>query len=406
MNTSIALSLDMRRSRADNTYPIILRLSHKRQTIAISSGYAVKEEHWDDKARRIRKSCTYIENITRVNNILEKTKAKAVDAITRLEERGELALLSAKELKDMLTDTDQTAGFFVYVQNLVDELHRQKRVGTAEYYRNVLREVKNFRDGRDFTLEELSYAFLMKFESYYLAKGLERNGLNVYMRGLKAICNRAIKDRLIERDKYPFINYKIIAKPTRKRAIDLEAINRVVALDLDPDSKLFEARAMFLFSFYTMGMPFVDMAFLKAENIVDGRIQYGRKKTGKQFDIKVSDSLKPILAYFMQGKNAGDFLMPIITAATLTGQYKNVRDVRKRYNARLEKLAEQAGIEEKLTSYVSRHSFATLADNMAIPVTAISQMLGHLKLSTTQVYLAGLKKDVLDDYNERILTGK
>ena len=138
---------------------------------------------------------------------------------------------------------------------------------------------------------------------------------------------------------------------------------------------------------------------------MDGRIQYRRRKTGKFFDIKITDNLKPILDHYLDGKNDNEFLLPIIKREKLVDQYKDIQWAQKRYNKRLKTIAGKAGIQEKLTSYVSRHSFASIANNMAIPVTAISEMLGHQRLTTTQVYLAGLQKDSIDQYNERILSG-
>lgn len=176
-------------------------------------------------------------------------------------------------------------------------------------------------------------------------------------------------------------------------------------LDLEHGSGLFEARNFFLISFYSMGASFIDLAFLKKENLVDGRLQYQRQKTGRHYDIKIEPQLQKILNYYLKGKKKDDFIFPIIRREELTDQYRDIQWAQNRYNKRLKIIAEMAKIEEKLTSYVSRHSFATLADQMEISLTAISQMMGHERVSTTQVYLASLKSNVLDKYNERIIRG-
>ena len=158
-------------------------------------------------------------------------------------------------------------------------------------------------------------------------------------------------------------------------------------------------------SFYMMGAPFIDLAFLKTENIIDGRIQYKRQKTSRHYDIKITPQLQGILDCYIKGKKPHEFILPLIKRETPQDQYMDVQSTQNRYNKQLKQIAKLAGIEENLTSYVSRHSFATLANQMEIPITAISQMLGHEKVSTTQVYLASFGKNVLDDYNERILGG-
>jgi len=406
MNTNVVISLDTRRERKDKTYPIIFRLSHDGKTLPISSGYSVPEKFWDDTYRKIRNSYKGIDNITRANNFLEKEKARFIDVLTKLKDKDELRFLSINEIKERLTALKSDETFFSYTQMIIDDMIKQKRVGNARSYSNTLREMKVFRDKKDFTFNELSYNFLKKFEAYYLAKGLSENGLAVYMRTLRAIYNRAAKDGVAEKDVYPFENYTIKTKPTKKRAIGMDAIQRIIGLEYEQGSILFETRNIFLMSFYLMGAPFVDLAYLTVNNIVDGRIQYKRQKTGKHYDIKISENLLPIIEYYKNDKSGDDYLLHIIKRGTLGDQYKDIMWARKRYNKRLKLIATDAKIGENLTSYVSRHSFASIANNMAIPLTAISEMMGHQKISTTQIYLAGLQKQVIDDYNEKIVSGK
>ncbi len=403
MNSSIVLSLDTRRQKADKTFPIMLRLSHNGKTTSLSTGYSVPVSFWDEKGRKIKNGYKAIENVTRLNNLLAKERSYALDIITKLHDRNELGFLSITDLKNLISSKGNKSSFFEYTEKQIAELIKLKRIGNARNYSNILREVKKFRNEVDFPFRELNFSFLKRFERYYLEKGLGENGLSVYMRGIRAIFNKAIGDKIVEKEAYPFDQYTILSKPTKKRAINLEAIQKIVKVKLKKGDSLSEARNMFLMSFYMMGAPFIDLAFLTRANIVDGRIQYKRRKTGKFFDIKITENLKPILDHYMKGKSENEFLLPIIKREELVDQYKDIQWARKRYNKRLKTIGEKSGIQEKLTSYVSRHSFASIANNKAIPVTAISEMLGHQRLSTTQVYLAGLNKDVLDNYNESIL---
>ncbi|MFD1000213.1 phage integrase SAM-like domain-containing protein [Ohtaekwangia kribbensis] len=407
MNSSVVLSLDTRREKADKTFPVILRLSHNGKTTGISTGYSIPEASWDDESRQIRRSYKGLENVTRINNLLAKERAKALDIIARLHDRNELDYLSITELKGLISTKGNQATFFEYVEKQIKELIKLNKIGNARNYSNILREVKKFRNEVDFPFRELNYMFLKKFESYYLEKGLGENGLSVYMRGIRAILNKAIAEKLVEKEAYPFEQYTIPSKPTKKRAISLDAIQKIVQVKFKKgEESLGEARNIFLMSFYMMGAPFIDLAFLTKANIIDGRVQYRRRKTGKFFDIKITENLRPILDHYLKDKKEKEFLLPIIKREALVDQYKDIQWAQKRYNKRLKIIAGKAGIQEKLTSYVSRHSFASIANNMAIPVTAISEMLGHQRLTTTQVYLAGLQKDAIDRYNETILSGK
>ena len=145
------------------------------------------------------------------------------------------------------------------------------------------------------------------------------------------------------------------------------------------------------------------MAYLKVANIIDGRIKFRRKKTGKLYDIKITEQLKSILDNYLEGKDKEDYIFPIIKRQNPAKQEREINWERQRYNRGLKKIQELCGIEQKLTTYVSRHSFATQAMLHNIPLEAISAMLGHSKLNTTQIYLKSLPTTVLDQYNERLI---
>lgn len=135
------------------------------------------------------------------------------------------------------------------------------------------------------------------------------------MRTIRAILNKAIKDGLSDKKVYPFADYTIKTKPTRKRAISYEAIQKILSLKLEPSDPLFNARNFFILSFYLMGAPFIDLAFLKVSSIADGRVQYKRKKTSKYYDIKITPNLEKILHHYIRGKKEDDYILPIIKRA-------------------------------------------------------------------------------------------
>mgnify|MGYP003676184491 CR=1 FL=1 len=223
------------------------------------------------------------------------------------------------------------------------------------------------------------------------------------MRTIKAIYNKGIKEDIIERENYPFYKYQIKTNPTEKRAIKVEHIKKILELDLINEHSLFHYRNYFLLSYMTMGMSYIDMAFLKKSNFVDGRIKFHRKKTSKMYDIKITEQASEILKFYLPKKKLNDFILPILKRDSLELQYKDAQWGLKNYNKGLKKIAELCSIEERLTSYVSRHSFATHALFKNIPLLAISSMLGHSNLSTTQIYLKSLPNDILDGYNKNLV---
>lgn len=401
MNTSVKISLDTRKQKKDLTYPIILRITHKRRTTAISTGYSVQLKDWDKKKEIIKSTYRGVESVTRLNNYLLKQKSNALEIITKLADKNELGLMSVTEIKLRITNSKRISSFYNYSENLISELQKSGKIGNARAYSHSLSAIKSFHGKKDLSFEEINYNFLNKLEQHHLSKGNSLNGLAVYLRTIRAIYNKAIKANIIDKSLYPFDKYKIKTKPTVKRAISGELIKRVKDAELNSNVALNDARNYFMASFYLMGISFVDLAYLTKENIVDGRIQFIRRKTGQIFSIKISEDLKKIIDYY-RDKNS-NYLFPIfIKKSTDIGQYKQIQEARKRYNKRLKKIAELCNIEENLTSYVSRHSFASLAKNNDIPLQAISQMMGHTSIKTTEIYLDSLNNDKIDDFNESI----
>ncbi|HDZ04669.1 hypothetical protein LCGC14_0354370 [marine sediment metagenome] len=403
MQTSLSLSLDTRRIRKDSSFPIIIRLGHFQKTTSIATGQSVQETYWDDSKKLVRRSYKGVQSVQFLNNLLRSELTKAQEIINRLHHKGELDFLSVTQLKNKIVNKSKYDSFFVYGLAKAQELRESKRFGTARNYEGVLNILKVFNNGKNLKFNELNLSFLERFDRFHLSKpGNTQNGLASYMRTIKAIYNKGIKDGIIEREHYPFQNYQIRTVPTEKRAIKVEYIKKILELNFEENNSLFNYRNYFLLSYLTMGMSFIDMAFLQKGNIVDGRIKFQRKKTSKMYDIKITEQISVILKYYVSHKKRSDFILPILKRDTLELQYKDAQWGLKNYNKGLKKIAALCNIEERLTSYVSRHSFATHALFKNIPLSAISAMLGHSKLSTTQIYLKSLPSNIIDTYQEEL----
>ncbi|MBS1619923.1 MAG: site-specific integrase [Bacteroidetes bacterium] len=403
MRTFVVLALDTRRAKSDGTYPVLLRIIHYEKPASITLGIYLKKEDWDAKIRTIKPSYKGTESVTRLNNFLQKKKSEAIDIITKLDEKKTLDSLTVTQIKDLISKKSDSGSFFEYGQTLVDGLLETNRLGNYRSYKCALSVLKKFNSNRDLSFRELTYSYLVKFEQNHLKKGGSLNGLAVYMRTIRAIYNQAIKAGLAEQEFYPFKNYEIKTTKTRKRAISIESIKSIQNLQLTPKDHLYHPRNLFMASFYMRGISFTDLAHLKVSDMIDGRIHYDRQKTGKPYDIKITSELQSILDIYLVGKEIDDFIFPIIQQKDLKKQYEEIQDKRKRFNDNLKRIAKLCGITENLTSYVSRHSFATRAKNLGVPIATISDMLGHADTKTTEVYLASLSSDIMDDFHKKII---
>ncbi|WP_111308663.1 site-specific integrase [Confluentibacter sediminis] len=403
MNTLITLMLDQRRMKKDGKYPIIFRITHNRKTTSISTGYSILTTYWDEKKKEIKSNYKEVESVRFLNTILLKEKARINEVINKLYDKGELQYLSINQVKQHVTRKVNYSSFLEYGNHLVEELISVRRFGTARTYEFTLKIMKTFANKKDIKFNEVNYDFLMKFEKFHLSKEDNNlNGLAFYLRTIRAIYNKGIKDGCIDKEAYPFTEYKIRTTPTKKRALDITYIKKILDLQLPIEHELFHTRNYFLISYMLYGMPFMDMAFLKVADIKNGRVVYQRKKTLKNYDIKISDKLYEILKFYKKDKLKQDFILPIIKREKPEQQYQDVIRLRAMYNDKLKKIAVLCNIDQSLSSYVSRHSFATNAMLQDIPLQAISAMLGHSKLNTTQIYLKSLPNEILDRYNERL----
>ncbi|MDC6365201.1 MULTISPECIES: site-specific integrase [Flavobacteriaceae] len=403
MNTNVKLSLDTRRQKKDASYPIILRLTHFRKTTSISLGQSVSKEYWDTKNEKIKRAYKGTSSVSKLNNLLLKEKTRAVDIINDLHEKDELDFLSILQLKNKIVKTSSYKSFIEYSKCIIDDLKKAERFGNANTYHAVIKVLEKFTKGNDIKFNEINYDFLKRFENWHFSRGNSVNALSTYMRTIKAIFNKAIKSDVVARDAYPFTHYRIKTAPTEKRALDADSIKSIMLLKLKESDSLFHYRNYFLASYMLYGISFMDLAFLKVQNIVDNRLKFQRRKTSKPYDISVTPQLKEILSFYLSNKQKSDFIFPIIKREIFELQYKDVLWARKRYNKGLKEIAVKCNIEQRLTSYVSRHSFATQAMLQDVPLQAISAMLGHNRLSTTQVYLKSLPSEILDDYNKKLV---
>ena len=277
-----------------------------------------------------------------------------------------------------------------------------KRIGkqrTAETYTTGLNSFIRFTDGKDVPLEEMDSNLMVAYETWLRSTGACPNTTSFYMRNLRAIYNRAVEKELTVQ-RYPFKHVYTGIDKTVKRAVPLKIIRRIKELDLTMSPAMDYARDMFMFSFYTRGMSFIDMAFLKKKDLQNGILTYRRQKTGQQLFIKWEEPMRKIIDKYDTSKTP--YLLPIIRNmdAEKRRQYKNAAHL---INDKLKKLGGQLGLSIPLTSYVARHAWASIAKSKNIPLSTISEAMGHDSENTTRIYLASLDTSVVDKANSLIL---
>lgn len=374
---------------------------HKRQARQVHAGYKVYPREWDpaksgvilnpdmDNDRR-----AYLMSVeTAVSDDLSRIKS----IIARLDGSG--CDYSSAKVIEAFHSAEWCVGFISFARQLTDNLKQIGRRRTSETYSTVINSFSRFRKNRDILFDQMDSILMCGYESYLKGIGICPNSTSFYMRNLRAIYNLAVeKDLTMQR--FPFKHVYTGIDKTVKRAVTIKTIRQIRELDLSQNPSAEEARDLFMFSFYTRGMSFIDMAYLKKTDIKNGILSYRRHKTGQQLCIKWEKPMQEIVDKY--DTSSTPYLLPIIidSDADERLQYKNAAH---RINSWLKKIGRQIGLSVPLTSYVARHSWASAAKAQGIPLSVISEGMGHDSESTTRIYLASLETSVVDKANSIIL---
>lgn len=288
---------------------------------------------------------------------------------------------------------------FNFMQGVIAQLQQMGKQRTSETYRCTLKSFMQFREDKDVLLADIDSDLMLMYEAHLHNRGLTKNSTSFYMRILRAVYNRAVEKNLTT-NRIPFKHVYTGIDKTIKRAIPLKAIKQIKNLDLSLQPSLDFARDMFLFSFYTRGMSFIDMAYLKKKDLSNGILSYRRRKTGQQLFIRWEKCMQEIVNKYDIPQS--EFLLPIIKRADKDNRLQYQSALRF-VNNHLKSVVALLNIGITISMYTARHSWASIAKSKNIPISVISEGMGHDSEMTTQIYLASLDNAVVDRANAQIL---
>lgn len=289
---------------------------------------------------------------------------------------------------------------FMNVQ--IEQLQSANRFGTAKNYQKCLKSFSTFLKDRDVAVSAVNKELIWQYNTYLINKGLVKNSISFYMRILRTVYNQAVKQKLVTQS-HPFADVYTGIDQTRKRAVSETVVKELKNLNIDNNPELSLARDLFIFSYCCRGMSFVDVAFLKKNDIKDGVICYKRKKTGQLMMVKIEPCIKAIMERY--NRNSSIYVFPILKSVEYGNAFREYQSAINIYNRNLRRLSVMLQLESKLTSYTARHSWATAARKHNIPISVISAGMGHTSEQTTRIYLAMLENIVIDNANQTILNG-
>lgn len=293
-----------------------------------------------------------------------------------------------------------TNHFFAFMEQVIAQLKAMGKERTPETYAATLRSFRRFRQGRDLMFHEMDSDMMQAYESYLRSNGVRPNTTSFYMRILRAVYNRAVEKNLTVQ-RHPFRHVYTGVDKTVKRAVPLQTVRRIREMDLSDSSTLAFARDVFLFSFYTRGMSFVDIAYLRKKDLSGGVLSYRRRKTGQQLFVKWEKCMQEIVHRYNNPHSP--YLLPIISPSGEVEPRRQYIYAAHRINRHLKTIGNRLGLSVPLTMYVSRHAWASIARSKNVPLSVISEGMGHDSEHTTRIYLASLDTIAIDRANSKIL---
>ena len=361
MNTYLDVVCYRSKILADGTSPIMLRLTKDGKRKYISLHLSANQSQWDFKKNSPKRNCPDRDAILAV---IESKSRQYREQITQFKVEGKDYTLET--LVQRVENPVRQMNFGEYLDNLVSVLKAENRYGYARNIVELKASVLHFRKTLDFYFSDIDLRWLRDYELYLRGKGNKANTIGIRFRALRMLYNRAITDRVVKRDSYPFDDFKVseFHEQTMKRAISKEDIKRIMSLELRTVTTyhspyLSLGRDLFLFSYLSCGINLTDMARLRYCDVFEGRLSYHRQKTGRLISFQLQPmALEIIEKYRKPEATPNDYVFPILDRKvhkTEMQKREKIHKAMKATNKALRRIGEQLGIPIDLTTYVARH---------------------------------------------------
>lgn len=375
---------------------IYFQIIQNRMVRQLNTDYKIYADEWDEKSESIIAKGQRTNLLASIKECLDWDIVRLNRVVKTLE--NEHHRYSADDVITAFLKLTKEVSLCSFMHKVIAQLKQLGKERTSETYTAALNSFMRFRNEQDIPLDGISSDLIQMYEAWLRAREVRMNTISFYMRILRAVYNRAVEKGLVEQ-KEPFRHVYTGVEKTRKRAISLKEVKKLKNLDLSKKPSLEFARDIFLFSFYTRGMSFIDIAYLRKSDLSNGILTYHRRKTGQLLTIRWENCMKEIVDKY-EDKNS-KYLLPLLCSdGDIRKQYKNALRL---VNYHLKTISKMLNIQDPITMYVARHSWASAAKQNKVPLSIISQGMGHDSEVTTQIYLASLDTSVIDKANKMIL---
>ena len=401
MSTTVNVLCYKSKTLANGEHPLMIRVSKDGKKKYSSLGISVHPIHWDFVKNKPKRSCPNKVQIEKI--IRERTEEYTEQILEYKAENKDYSLLTLVE-KVSTPNTSTTVG--AVFQEYIEKLKMEKRLGYAHSVRQVYNSLLKYNKHLEIYFSDVDVEWLKNYETWLRKENIAENTIGIRFRTLRAIYNLAIEKNIAKPEYYPFKTYKVskLHQATAKRAITKEAIVAIMNYPIDSKYKYKRlAVDLFAFSYLMGGINFVDMAHLTRDNIIDSRLVYNRQKTGKLIKLPLQEKAVAIINFYYDEQRK--YLFPILFDSHKTDIQKRYRihDVIADVNKHLKQIGKELHLPIELTTYVARHSFATVLKRAGVNTSLICESLGHSSEKVTQIYLDSFENSQIDEALKNLL---
>lgn len=405
MNATVRVICYKSKTLSNGEHPLMLKVSKNGKRKSQSLGISVHANHWDFQKDVPKLSCPNREHILKL--ILDKKMELQKRIIEQTAFQQEYTASSLLEMEEK-TKPKAVGEFYT---ELIENYILQNKRGNASIYNDSLNSIKNFREEKlNFYFHEINQTWLKEYEEWLRARKCKETTISILFRTLRSAYNKAVENNYVRNVENPFKKFKVskFNTKTQKRAITKEEILSIMKLDLTKHRHYMQfSRDLFIFSYLCGGINFSDMAYLKQSQIENGILVYHRKKTHKRISIPLQEmAISIIRLYIGSNSDLNEYVFPILRSTEHITEIQKENRIHKtiaKVNLCLKEIAKMTGIKLNLTTYVARHSYATILKNSGVNIALISETLGHSDLSTTQIYLDSFENSQIDEAMKNLL---
>jgi integrase len=403
MSATINVVCYKSKTLANGEHPLMIRVCKDKKKIYKSLGISVNAKDWDFKKEEPRKTCP---NRDLILNRVEQKKIEYRNKILELNCLNKN--FTARSVINTVDKPTKNINVKEFFDEIVKRLKLEKRLGNASTYKDTLSSMTRFAKCLDIPFQDIDLPWLKQYETWMRSNDCSENTMGFHFRALRSAFNLAIEDNVIKKDYYPFDRFKVsrFSKATRKRAITKIEMKKIIDLDMSTLTNYYSpylqfSKDLFIFSYLGCGINFSDIANLKYSNVSENRIFYERQKTGKQINFQIQPmSLEIMERYKSNSFELDDYIFPILEKnfhITAQQKFDRIQKVTKGVNDTLKKIGKQIGLTIPLTTYVARHTFATVLKRSGVNTSIISESLGHSSEKITQTYLDSFENSQMDE---------